>query len=314
MARFLGRRLLFTLITLFVVSIAIFLVTQVLPGDVAKKILGQWSTPEDYARLREKLGLNRPLWVQYLDWLTDFIRGDWGHSLVMQVEVRPLIFRRLRNSLLVFSIAFILTVPLSIGLGIVAGVWEGKWPDAVISVVSLIGISLPEFVTAIFLIIIFGGWLKILPPASLIIPDANPLENIKILILPALTVCVGLLGYISRMQRTSVANEMASLYTRTAVLKGLPRRVVVLKHVLRNALLPTITIVAVQTGWMIGGLIIVESVFGWPGLGNLLLFAMTNQDLPLLQGVVMLIATVYCLANVIADLLYALLNPRIRYA
>lgn len=313
MKRFLGRRLLFMLLTLFLVSIAIFAVTQLLPGDVAKKILGQWSTPEDYARLREKLGLNQPVWVQYLEWLTKFVRGDWGNSLVMQVEVRQLVFHRLRNSLLLFAVAFVLTVPLSIGLGVVAGVWEGKWPDNVISIVSLIGISLPEFVSGVFLILIFSAWLKLLPPASLMDPDANPLENARILILPALTVCVGLLAYIGRMQRASVASEMGAAYTRTAILKGLPKRIVVLKHVLRNALLPTISVVAVQVGWMIGGLVVVESVFGWPGLGNLLLFAMTNQDLPLLQGVAMVMATVYCLANLAADLLYAFFNPRIRY-
>lgn len=314
MIRFLTRRFLFTLLTLLIVSIAIFAVTQLLPGDVAKNILGQWSTPEDYARLREKLGLNRPAWAQYLEWLTKFVRGDWGKSLVMEIEVRPLVFHRLRNSLLLFVIAFVLTVPLSIGLGVVAGVWEGKWPDNLISIVSLIGISLPEFVSAVFLIVIFAGWLKLLPPSSLMDPDANPLENARILILPALTVCIGLLAYISRMQRASVASVMAAPYTRAAILKGLPKWVVVLKHVLRNALLPTISVVAVQTGWMICGLIIVESVFSWPGLGNLLLFAMTYQDLPLLQAVAMVIATVYCLASLVADLLYAFFNPRIRYA
>jgi peptide/nickel transport system permease protein len=205
-------------------------------------------------------------------------------------------------------------VPLAIALGVVAGVFRSRWPDTAISIGTLVAVSLPEFVTGVLLILVFATWLRWLPPSSLIDPGANPLEVVYYLILPALTLMLVMLAHTARMTRTSVAEALRTNYVRTAVLKGLPWRTVISKHALRNALLPTITVVAMNVGWLIGGLIIVENVFSYPGVGRLLLEAVNYRDVPLLQAVTLVTAAVYGVANLLADVLYARLDPRIRYS
>lgn len=313
MARFLLRRLLFMAVALVIVSLVIFAITEILPGDVATMILGQQATPEDLATLRARLGLNRPAHVRYLDWVGDTLRGDWGQSLRLGVPVGPLLSQRLRNSLALAVLAFITGVPTAVLLGVVAGLGRDRWPDSLISVGTLVAVSLPEFVTGVFLIIIFASWLGWLPPSSLIEPEANLLESLRHLILPAMTLMLVIWAHITRMTRSSLAEVMESNYIRTAILKGLPMRVVVFGHALRNALLPTISVIAINVGWLMGGLIVVESVFAYPGLGQLLLLAISNHDVPLLQAVTLVIAAIYSLSNLAADLLYRYSNPRIRY-
>jgi peptide/nickel transport system permease protein len=299
--------------TLIMVSLAIFAVTEILPGDVATMILGQQATPEDLATLRARLGLNRPAHVRYLEWVGGLLHGDWGRSLRLGVPVGPLLLQRLRNSLTLAVLAFAVGVPTSVLLGVVAGLARDRWPDSVVSIGTLVAVSLPEFVTGVFLMIIFASWLGWLPPSSLIDPEANPLESLRHLILPAATLMLVMTAHIARMTRSSMAEVMESNYIRTAILKGLPMRAVVFEHALRNALLPTISIIAINVGWLMGGLIIVESVFAYPGMGQLLLFAIGNHDVPLLQAVTLLIAAIYSLSNLAADLLYRYSNPRIRY-
>jgi peptide/nickel transport system permease protein len=305
--------MLFIALTLLLVSLLIFAVTEILPGDVATMILGQQATPEDLATVRAKLGLDRPPHVRYLEWIGGALRGDLGESLRLGVPVGPLLLQRLTNSLALAVLAFITAVPTAIFLGVAAGLLRDRWPDHAISIGTLVAVSLPEFVTGVLLIIVFAIWLPWLPPSSLVEPDANALESLPHLILPAATLTMVMLAHIARMTRSSMVEVMESDYIRTAILKGLPMRSVVLQHALRNALLPAITIIAINVGWLMGGLIVVESVFAYPGLGQLLLLAIGNHDVPLLQAVALLIAAVYSLSNLAADLLYRLLNPRIRY-
>lgn len=276
-------------------------------------ILGQQATPEDLATLRVKLGLDRPAYVRYLEWVGGILHGDLGKSLRMGLPVGPLLSQRLRNSLVLALLAFVVGVPISVLLGIIAGLARERWPDSLVSVGTLVAVSFPEFVTGVFLIIIFSSWLRWLPPSSLIEPEANPLESLRYLILPATTLMLVMMAHIARMTRSSMVEVMGSNYIRTAILKGMPRRTVIFGHALRNALLPTISIIAINVGWLMGGLIVVESVFAYPGMGQLLLFAISNHDVPLLQAVTLVIAAIYSLSNLAADLLYRFSNPRIRY-
>jgi peptide/nickel transport system permease protein len=314
MLEFFARRLALMAFTLFVISIAIFAITQLLPGDVATSILGNQATPEDLATLRDQLGLNRPAPVRYVEWLEGITRGDWGRSLALNTAVGPLLLQRLDRSLVLAALAFLLGVPLAIALGVIAGVCRDKLPDHLISVGTLVAVSLPEFVTGSVLIVVFASWLHLFPPSSLVEPGASPLQLLRSLVLPAVTLTLVMLAHTARMTRASMIEVLAADYIRTATLKGLPWHEVIIRHALKNALLPTITVIAMNVGWLIGGLIVVESVFGYPGLGRLLIEAIQNRDVPLLQAIALLVAAVYAFSNLIADLLYAQLNPRIRYA
>ncbi|MEX1020468.1 MAG: ABC transporter permease [Litorilinea sp.] len=313
MAKFIARRILFLILTLLIVSMVIFAVTEILPGDVASMILGQQATEQDLATLRARLGLDRPAPERYIEWLTGMLRGDWGESLRLGVPVAPILIERMGNSLTLAAIAFVFGVPLAILLGVLAGLTRGKWPDSLVTIGTLIAVSLPEFVTSILLIIVFASWLKILPPTSMIDPSSSPLGSVRFLVLPALTLTMVMTAHIARMTRSSMIEVMGSNYVRTAILKGLPRRRVIFYHALRNSLLPTITVVAINVGWLMGGLIVVETVFAYPGMGQLLLLAVGNHDVPLLQAVTLVIAAIYALANLGADMLYRTLNPRIRF-
>lgn len=298
--------------TLLLTSIIVFIVTQYVPGDVARVVLGREAGEEALEAFREEFGLNDPLPVQYWHWLSDFVTGDWGISLSTKTELRPLVIERLRNSLMLAVVTLIIAVPISIMLGIIAGLNENKSVDSAINIGALSVVGLPEFITGLLLIQIFARWLDILPANSSIEPDATFFEALPMLILPALTATLVLLAYISRMTRAGVIEELKRPYVRTATLKGLPRRIVINKHVLRNALLPTITVIAISVGWLISGIIVIENVFNYPGLGRLLVFAIDRRDLPLIQAITMVTVVIFVVANLIADLLYAYLNPRIR--
>ncbi len=314
MVRYLLKRLLLILVSLFAASIIIFLITEIIPGDVAQMILGQNVTPDALAALRERLGLMNPAYVRYAHWIGGVLSGNLGDSLSMQgVGIADLIVRRGRNSLFLAAASTILLVPLSLLMGVVAGLKEDKWPDSVISTISLIAISLPEFISATFLMLVFSVWLKWLPAASSINSHVSLFRQLTLLILPVTTVSLVLLGYVARMVRASVIESSRSNYARSAILKGLPPRLVNTRHILKNALLPSVTIIAMNIGWLFGGIIIVESVFGFPGLGSLVLFAIQQRDVPLIEDVVLLMAAAYLVLNLLADIVYALLNPRIRY-
>ncbi len=313
MGRFILRRLGFMIMTVLLSSIIIFWATTILPGDVANQILGRFATQEAKDNLRRELGLDRPVVVQYTSWLGDYVRGDWGESPSMNGEVRPVVFERLRNSLMLAAVAFAMYVPLGILLGLLAALRKNSWVDQTISVGSLAFIGLPEFVSGLILIAIFAIQLKWFPSQSSIPPDTSFVDAFPYLVLPAITVALTSLAYIVRMTRSSTVDVLQMDYVRTANLKGLPPRTVLFTHVLRNSLLPTVTVVAIGIGWLIGGLIVTEAVFGYPGLGRLLLFAIQRRDLVLIQATALLIVLIYVAANLVADILYAVLNPRIRY-
>ena len=313
MGRFTLRRLGFLFLTFVLTSLLIFAATQFLPGDVARVILGREAGEEAVEALREELGLNRPPVLQYLGWLGRFLRGDWGTSFGTGSEIRPLVLERLGNSLMLALVALVMAVPLSVALGVWAGISEHRAADTVISLASLAVVGLPEFVTGVVLIELLAHRWRLLPATSSIAPGAGFLEALPFLILPALTATLVLLAYIARLTRAEVAEQMRRPYVRTAILKGLSRRRAIVRHVLRNALLPTVTVIAISFGWLIGGIIVIENVFNYPGLGRLLLFAIDRRDFPLLQAIAVVVVVGVVLANLGADLLYAWLNPRIRY-
>jgi peptide/nickel transport system permease protein len=317
MSRFILRRLIFLTLTVLLTSLLVFLVTQWLPGDVCRIILGREAGQGAIENCRLELGLDQSLPAQYLTWLGNFLTGDWGTSYSTGLPIYPIVMDRLRNSLMLALVALIISVPLAVALGVWAGLNENKPIDSTVNVGSLSVVGLPEFVTGLLLIQVFSFGLRdlglpYLPANSSIPPQATFLEALPMLILPALTAMLVLLAYISRLTRAGVIEELKQPYVRTADLKGLPRRTVIGKHVLRNALLPTITIIAISLGWLISGLVVIENVFNYPGLGRLMIFAIDRRDLPLLQAVIMVTVLGFALANLAADLLYGWLNPRIR--
>ena len=314
MAAFVLRRIGSLLVTLFLLSIIVFGITQMLPGNVAQMILGPYATPELQAALEENLGLNKPLLEQYLDWLTRFIRGDWGESLRLGQEIRPILLLRLQNSGYLAISALIGVAIVGIGLGIIAGVRQNRPADHVISILAFIGISVPAFIVGSLLIIMFaGGVWDILPGSGYRAPTEDFLGWLARLVLPTITLMFMLLAYVIRMTRSSLIEVLSANYIRTARLKGAPEQVVVLRHALRNALLPTVTVIAMNIGWVLGSVVIVEEIFAYPGVGSLILFSVNNRDLPLLQVSVMAVGAVTGLANLLADIAYVYLNPRIRY-
>ncbi|MBW6463828.1 MAG: ABC transporter permease [Bacillota bacterium] len=312
MTSYLIRRIGFILITLVLASIIIFSVTQFLPGDVAGIILGQFATETAIANLREELGLNQPLHIQYLSWAGGFIQGDWGNSLTSRMPIRPIVMERLGNSAMLAGMALLIYVPLGIILGVIAALKRDKLPDQLISGVSMAFVGLPEFVSGLLLITFLAIGLEWFPANSSISPDSTFREAFPYLVLPAITVSLTGLGYIARMTRSGTIDVLRTDYVRAADLKGLPAWQVLIKHVLRNSLLPTVTVVAMGIGWLLGGLIVTEAVYGYPGLGRLIVFSIQRQDLPMIQACSMIVVAVYSISNLIADILYGLLNPRIR--
>ncbi len=313
MAKFILRRMGFLVLTLLLTSMLIFAATQLLPGDVARVILGREAGDQAVAALRSELGLDRSAVTQYGAWLSSFVRGDWGRSFSTSSPVRPLVVQRLRNSLMLAAVALLMAVPLSIALGVWAGLREHRWADHMISLLSLAVVGLPEFVTGIVLIELLSHTWGLLPASSPIAPDTGFWQALPYLVLPALTATFVLLAYIARLTRAEVVEQIRRPYVRTAVLKGLRRRTVIWKHVLRNALLPTITVIAISLGWLVGGIIVIENVYNYPGVGRLLLFAIDRRDLPVIQAIAVVVVLTVVLANLAADVLYAALNPQIRY-
>ncbi len=313
MRRFLLKRLGLTLITLVLISFAVFLVAQILPGDVGRAMLGPYASATQVSRFDHQLGVDRPFPVQYWTWITNFIQGNWGQSYLLSTPVRPLVFQRLLNSLALGAFALLLILPVSIGLGVVAALDQGKFGDRLISIIGLSLIALPEFVIGILLLVVFSIQLGWFPVASSV-PSANPVDIVRQLLLPSIPLMLVLFGYISRMARAGTIVSLNSNYTRTAILKGLPRRVVIRRHVLRNSLLPTITVVSVQIGYLVGALVVIETLFNYPGMGKLVLDSAVGHDIPMLEATMLMVAIIYMVSNLAADVLLAILNPRIRLA
>jgi peptide/nickel transport system permease protein len=313
MGRYVLKRLGLTAITLVLVSFAVFAAAEVLPGDVGRTILGPYASQQQVDQLNHELGADEPLVKRYFTWAGNFVRGDWGTSPIQNVAVRPLVLDRLKNSLILGGFALLLIVPFSVALGVFAALNYGKALDRAISIAGLSFVALPEFVVGVVVIVVFAvqlGWL----PVSSQVPEANPVDIVRQCLLPSIPLMFVLFGYISRMARAGTIEALRSNYTRTAVLKGLPRRHIIVRHVLRNALLPTIAVVSVQVGYLVGGLVVVETLFNYPGIGQLILNAATGHDLPTLEASVLMIALIYTVANFAADVLSAFLNPRVRLA
>ncbi len=313
MTRYLVRRFLLLGLTLLVTSFIIFALTNLLPGDIPRLVLGRDASDTAIENFEKKFGLDRPALVQYVDWLGGFVTADWGLSYTAgNPPVRELVLSRLENSVRLAGMTLAIVIPLSLLLGVLAALREGSWMDSTISVVSLSVVGLPEFVTGIVLINIFALALGWFPATAYISRTMSFWQWIRLLVLPALTAGLVLTGYITRMVRAGMLEELQKPYVRTATIKGIPYRRVVFAHALRNALLPTIAVIALSIGWLMGGLVVIENVFNFPGIGSLLVTAVTQKNLPVLQAISVLIVFFYAFANLVADLLFALLNPRIR--
>jgi peptide/nickel transport system permease protein len=313
MGRFLLRRFALAILTLFLLSIIVFFGTHVLPGDVGRRILGPFADARAVAQLNEELGTDRPLLVQYGSWVGGILTGDLGTSLAFQQSVSSLLFPALENSLKLALVAFVIVVPLGILGGIIAALNRDRFLDRALTIFGLSSVAVPEFVTGIVLILIFAVNLKVLPVTAQAPDGSNILTQLKYLLLPAIALVFVLFGYIARITRAGMIEALEADYTRTATLKGLPRRVVIGRHVTRNALLPTIAVVATQTGYLIGGLVAIEVLFNYQGIGHLLFVGAQKKDFPVIQACVIVVGIVYLVATLVADIIYSLLNPRIRY-
>jgi peptide/nickel transport system permease protein len=310
---YVAKRVLTIGVILIVISVLIFVITQGLPGNVARLIAGQFATPDVVAAVEAKLGLNDPLATQYWRWASGILSGDLGQSLIMERPIGPMLREALANSARLALISIVLVTVAGIGLGVIAAIRHNRPLDHGISVFTFLGIAVPEFFWGIVLILVFAGYLKWLPSGGAGDPAGGVAAWAPYVVLPAATLTFALIAHVSRMTRSSMLETLASPYVLYARAKGLPERVVLVRHALRNALLPTITVLAIDVGLLIGGVVVVETVFSYPGLGRLLIFAIERHDLPLIQASILVIAAIYCFANLIADLLYAYFNPKIRY-
>ena len=313
MGLYLARRLLAMLGVVWAMSVLIFGIIHILPGNVAYAILGEYATPQAVAILEDRLGLHDPLPLQYWHWFSALLHGDLGRSLVMDRPAGPLIFEALGHSAILAGSSFLLVAVFGILLGVHAATHRGTAVDRALTLMQLGFIAIPDFFWAILLILIFAAWLHWLPATGYAPLDGGDLLAwLSHLVLPVFVLSIGLIAHVSRLTRSSMLEALESRYVLAARAKGLPARLVLGRHALPNALLPTITILAIDAGLLIGGVVVVETVFAYPGLGRLLIFAIDHHDLPLLQAGMMVVTTIYALANLIADLGYALLDPRIR--
>jgi peptide/nickel transport system permease protein len=314
MRQFLLRRLLFAIFTILALSLIVFFATHALPGDVGKKILGPFADEQSIKDLNRELGTDQPIATQYQRWVADAARGDLGQSYLYGVPVTEKLRPAIGYSAKLAALSFVLIIPFSIFGGVIAALRRDKRIDRIITIGGLSAAVIPEFVWAVFFILVFGVKLKWLPVGATPPDGANVFVQYKHLILPALCLMMVLFGYIARITRAGVIEGLDADYTRTAHLKGLATGKVVRKHVLRNGLMPTIAVVATQVGYLLGGLVAVETSFNYRGLGNLLLEAVRQRDYLLVQSAVLLIGIIVVLANLVADLLYTALNPRVRQA
>ena len=313
MAGYIVRRLLLVGIVLGAVSLLVFLIIFALPGSVAHLILGPLAGPEDVRAIELKLGLNDPLWLQYWHWASRLLAGDLGSSLLMDRPVGPLVGAALAHSLTLGIAAFALIALIGVGLGVLAALNHNTRLDHAISLTTYLGIAVPEFFWAIVVILVFAATLGWLPASGYEPISAGWWVWGKHLIAPTLTLVFAHLAHVSRLTRSGMIKVLKSPFVTAARAKGLPERVVVLGHALPNALIPTITVLALDVGRLIGGIVVVETVFAYPGLGRLLVFSIQSRDVPTLQAAILIVAAAYALANLAADLLCAWLDPRSRH-
>ena len=313
MAAYVVQRLGTVMVIMVAMSMLVFLATHALPSNTAALILGQYSTPETQAALEHKLGLDLPLPVQYWHWAKGMLEGDMGQSLVMERPVAPMLWDAFGRSAILAVTAMAVVSTLGLTLGVVAAVWRGRWPDHAASIFTYFGVSLPEFYWGLVFILVFGSTFHMFPSSGYANLSDGVGPFIAHLVLPVATLVLTLLAHVARLTRSSMVEALESMYVKVARARGLPERLVIVRHALRNALIPSITVLAQDFGFLIGGIVAVETVFAYPGLGRMLVGALERQDLPLMQAAILVLTGVYCFANLTADLLYGVANPRIRY-
>jgi len=310
--RYLLRRIGLAIVTLWILSVIVFFAGQVLPGDPGRAVLGPFASRIAVRSFDHQIGVDRPLVTQYLSWVGGLLHGNMGISYSFRTPVEPIIVTALGNSAKLAALALVIIIPLGIAGGVLAALYTGRAIDRTISLSGLAASTVPEFVSGIVVIIVFGVALKILPYPTGSLAGLSVPSQLDHLILPVIPLVLVLFGYIARMARAGTIEALDSDYARTAVLKGLPRSVVIRRHILRNSLLPTITVIATQTGYLIGGLVVVEQLFNYQGIGRQILSAASSKDFPMLEAGILTIGIVYMVATLIADVLYTVLNPRLR--
>ena len=312
MLRTIAVRVVLGLLTLLAVSILIFAATEILPGDVASAVLGQGATPDTLAAFRHELGLDRPAYVRYFEWFFNAIRGDFGVALTNKRDILTSITPKFENTIFLAGYAALIAVPLAVGMGIVAAINEGKWIDRVVNIVSLAAISVPEFFIGYLLIFFFAVQLGWFPSLSTVFQDMGFAERIHVVALPAVTLTMLVTAHMLRMTRSSVLSIMSQPYIEMAFLKGLTRTRVIFVHALPNAAAPIITVIALNLAYLIVGVVVIETVFVYPGIGQFMVDGVTKRDLPVIQACGLVFAAAFITLNTTADVLSILVNPRLR--
>jgi peptide/nickel transport system permease protein len=312
MTRFISRRLLLSLLTLWLLATIVFMIANVLPNDVGRTILGPFAPQESVDALNERLGTDRPILVRYVDSMLGIVTLNFGDSFVTDKPVLPQLLDAIGRSAKLAGLALLITIPLAVTAGIYAARRRDRPVDRGIVLLGVTSSSIPEFVTGTILVIVVGVQLKLLPVLATPPPDADIPTQIRYLLMPATAMAIVYFGYIARMTRAGTIEVLQSDYTRTAAMKGLTTGQTMRRHVLRNALIPTVAVIAVQIGYLFGGIIAVEKIFNYNGMGQTMLFAAERKDLPMLTAGVLVIGIVYMVATLIADLTIAWMNPRIR--
>ncbi len=312
MARFISRRVLLSLITLWLLATIVFVIANVLPNDVGRTILGPFAPQESVDALNQKLGTDRPIVVQYVDAMISVATFNYGDSYVTGQPVLPTLAAAIGRSAKLAGLALLLTIPTAIAAGLYAARRRDRPVDRGIVLLGVTSSSIPEFVTGTILVVVVGVQLKLLPVLATPPPDADILTQIRYLLMPATAMAIVYFGYIARMTRAGTIEVLQSDYTRTATMKGLTTGQTMRRHVLRNALIPTVAVIAVQIGYLFGGIIAVEKIFNYNGMGQTMLFAAQQKDIPMLTAGAIIIGIVYMLATLAADMTMAWMNPRIR--
>jgi peptide/nickel transport system permease protein len=313
-ARVLIGRLALSVPTLLGMSVLVFLIIRLVPGDPVLAVLGLNATPALVARLREDLGLNDPIYVQYLNWLTDLFRGDFGLDYRSNESIGQLLLDRLPVTLELTAMALLLSIVFAIPIGVLAAVRRGRAADKASQGISLVGISVPDFWLGIMLILVFSLGLGVLPSSGYVPLTEDPVENLRHMILPAVTLAAGLAAVLIRITRAAMLDVLHEDHIRFTRAKGVTQRAVVFKHALRNASVPIVTVVGLQAGYLLGGAIVIEQVFALPGVGRLVLDSVLQRNYPVVQASVLVVGLMFVLTNVAADLLYSVLNPKLRTA
>ena len=306
------KRILLGLITLFIVSLITFVGVEVLPGDACTTYLEGEAYGAALEACYKRLGLDIPAYERYVSWAIGVIQGDFGYSLSGEMKINDVLGPRVKNSLVLASASILIGIPIALLLGIITALWRDKMPDIIISTFTIFSMTIPEFISATLLILIVAIWLEWLPGIVIVPTGASVSELLPNIILPVIAISMIMTAHMARMVRSSVIQVMASDYVQMAILKGVPYWKMVFKHVLPNALLPAINVVALTIAWLLGGVVVTEVVFNYPGLGRLVIESISNRDLPVVQALAIILASIYVIINLIADLLTLMLNPRLK--